>query len=463
MINFNKDIARRKFLGSSPVVLGSMGLSSLFGEKKISLNLEGNKPKAKRVIYLFMSGGPSHLDTFDPKPLLIKRDGEKIPEEIVKNHEFAMIKESRPKLKGSDWKFHKKGKSGIEVSELFPEVGNVIDNISVIRSVYSDTFNHDPAVMFMNTGSVRFGRPSLGSWLSYGIGSENKDLPAFIVLASGKNRQPLLDSYWGSGFLPAEHQGIQFRTKGDPVLFVENPKGVSRAQRRRQLDLINWMNAKRFESVGDPEINARISQYEMAFKMQMSVPELTDISTEPEYIRNLYGSEPGKVSFANNCLLARRLAERGVRFIQLYDKGWDSHGQIVSDHSERCRSVDKPIAALLKDLKQRGMLEETLVVWGGEFGRTPMSQGSGKGYGRDHHPHGFSMWMAGGGIRAGHVHGATDDFGYFALEDRVHVHDINATILHCLGINHESLTFHHQGRDFKLTDEFGKVVDNIII
>jgi hypothetical protein len=409
-----------------------------------------------------MSGGPSHVDTFDPKPTLTERDGQKVPQEIIKNHEFAMIKEAQPLLKGSHWKFHKKGQSGIEVSDLFPKVGEIIDNVSVIRSVHSDTFNHDPAVMFMNTGSVRFGRPSLGSWLSYGLGSENNDLPAFVVLASGKNRQPLLDSYWGSGFLPAEHQGIQFRTNGDPVLFVNNPEGVSREKRRRQMDLIKWMNNRRFESVGDPEIVARIAQYELAYRMQMSVPELTDISTEPESIRKSYGSEPGKVSFANNCVLARRLAERGVRFIQLYDKGWDSHGQIVSDHTERCKQVDQPIAALIKDLKQRGMLDDTLVVWGGEFGRTPMSQGSGNGYGRDHHPHGFSMWMAGGGIRPGHVHGATDEFGYFAAEDRVHVHDLNATILHCLGIDHEFLTFKHQGRNFRLTDEFGKVVDNII-
>ena len=462
MMNWAQDITRRKLLTASPLSIGSLGLGSLLGSNESFPLIGGTAPKAKRVIYLFMSGGPSHVDTFDPKPLLNKRDGEKMPAEIIKNHEFAMIKESQPLLKGSDWNFNQKGKSGIEVSELFPEVGEVIDNITVIRSVYSDTFNHDPAVMFMNTGSVRFGRPSLGAWLSYGIGSENKDLPAFVVLASGKNRQPLLDSYWGSGFLPAEHQGVQFRTKGDPVLFVKNPDGVTREERRRQVDLINWMNAKRFDVVGDSEINARISQYELAFRMQMSVPELTDLSREPEYIKDSYGSEPNTVSFANNCLLARRLAERGVRFIQLYDKGWDSHGQIVSDHTERCKSVDKPIAALLKDLKQRGMLDDTLVIWGGEFGRTPMSQGSGKGYGRDHHPHGFSMWMAGGGIRGGHVHGATDDFGYFASEDRVHVHDLNATILHCLGIEHERLTFHHQGRDFKLTDEFGKVVKNIL-
>mgnify|MGYP006191221737 FL=1 len=462
MMQLPIEITRRKFLGSSPIGIGSLALGSLIGKGAPQSNFQHVAPRAKRVIYLFMSGGPSHVDTFDPKPVLTQRDGQKVPQEIIKNHEFAMIKEAQPLLKGSHWKFHKRGQSGIEVSDLFPKVGEIIDNVSVIRSVHSDTFNHDPAVMFMNTGSVRFGRPSLGSWLSYGLGSENNDLPAFVVLASGKNRQPLLDSYWGSGFLPAEHQGIQFRTNGDPVLFVNNPEGVSREKRRRQMDLIKWMNNRRFESVGDPEIVARIAQYELAYRMQMSVPELTDISTEPESIRKSYGSEPGKVSFANNCVLARRLAERGVRFIQLYDKGWDSHGQIVSDHTERCKQVDQPIAALIKDLKQRGMLDDTLVVWGGEFGRTPMSQGSGNGYGRDHHPHGFSMWMAGGGIRPGHVHGATDEFGYFAAEDRVHVHDLNATILHCLGIDHEFLTFKHQGRNFRLTDEFGKVVDNII-
>lgn len=449
-------------MGRSPIGLGSLALGSLIGSGSAESDFKSVVPRAKRVIYLFMSGGPSHVDTFDPKPLLSDRDGQQVPEEMIKNHEFAMIKEARPLLKGSHWDFKKKGQSGIEVSDLFPHVGEIIDNVSVVRSVYTDTFNHDPAVMFMNTGSVRFGRPSIGAWLSYGLGNENKDLPAFVVLASGKNIQPLLDSYWGSGFLPAEHQGIQFRTSGDPVLFVRNPEGVSREQRRRQLDLIKWMNSRRHESVGDPEIMARISQYELAYRMQMSVPELTDLSTEPEYVQKSYGSEPGVVSFANNCLLARRLAERGVRFIQLYDKGWDSHGQIVSDHSERCKKVDQPIAALIQDLKQRGMLDDTLVVWGGEFGRTPMSQGSGNGYGRDHHPHGFSMWMAGGGIRPGHVHGATDEFGYFAVEDRVHVHDLNATILHCLGIDHESLTFKHQGRNFRLTDEFGKVVDNIL-
>ena len=316
--------------------------------------------------------------------------------------------------------------------------------------------------MFMNTGSVRFGRPSMGSWLSYGLGSENRDLPSFVVLVSGQNRQPLLDSYWGAGFLPSEHQGTTFRTSGDPVLHIANPPGVSRSERRRQLNLLKWMNQRRHAAVNDPEISARIAQYELAYRMQVSVPELTDISNEPESAREFYGAKPGESSFANNCLLARRLAERGVGFIQLYDKGWDSHGSIQKEHAKRCQSVDQPIAALLTDLRQRGLLDDTLVIWGGEFGRTPMSQGSGQGAGRDHHPHGFTMWLAGGGIRPGIVHGATDEFGYFAEKDKVHVHDLHATLLHCLGLRHRDFTFSHQGRNFRLTDEFGEVVDSLL-
>lgn len=402
------------------------------------------------------------MDTFDPKPVLTQRDGEEMPPDLIKNHEFAMIKEAKPKVKGSPWKFQEQGQSGINVSELFPHVGKVIDEIAVIRSMHTDSFNHDPAVMFMNTGSVRFGRPAMGSWLSYGLGSENSDLPAFVVLVSGKNRQPLLDSYWGAGFLPSEHQGVTFRTAGDPILHIRNPPGVARSERRRQLDLLKWMNQRHHEAVNDPEIAARIAQYELAFRMQTAVPELTDIATEPESVRNFYGAQPGAASFANNCLLARKLAEHGVRFIQLYDKGWDSHGEIYKDHAERCQSVDRGIAALISDLKQRGLLDDTLVVWGGEFGRTPMSQGSGPNSGRDHHPHGFSMWMAGGGIKPGIVHGATDEFGYFAEQDKVHVHDLHATMLHCLGITHRDFTFRHQGREFRLTDEFGKVVQNLL-
>ena len=456
-------ITRRQLLGRTPLALGSVALASLCrAENPGSQIARHHAPRAKRVIYLFMSGGPSHVDTFDPKPLLTKRSGEAMPPELIANHEFAMIKEARPKVKGSPWKFRKHGQSGTEVSELFPNVAKVIDEIAVIRSMHTDSFNHDPAVMFMNTGSVRFGRPAMGSWLSYGLGSENSDLPSFIVLVSGKNRQPLLDSYWGNGFLPSEYQGVTFRTAGDPVLHIRNPPGVTRPERRRQLDLLKWMNQRHHDAVKDPEIATRIAQYELAFRMQIAVPELTDISNEPESVREFYGAQPGKTSFANNCLLARKLAERGVRFIQLYDKGWDSHERIYKDHSERCKSVDHAIAALLKDLRQRGLLDDTLVIWGGEFGRTPMAQGGGNNYGRDHHPHGFTMWLAGGGIKPGIVHGATDEFGYFAQNDKVHVHDLHATLLHCLGLKHRDFSYRHQGRDFRLTDEFGDVVEKIL-
>jgi hypothetical protein len=452
------DVTRRYFLGRTPLALGSIALGSLIREEAKSAIM----PRAKRVIYLFMSGGPSHVDTFDPKPLLAKKDGQPMPKEIIKNHEFAMIKDAEPVVQKTPWKFRQHGQSGTEVSELFPNIASVIDDIAVLRSVHTDSFNHDPAVMFMNTGSVRFGRPAMGAWASYGLGTDNRDLPAFVVLASGKNIQPLLDSYWGSGFLPSRYQGVPFRTGDDPVLFVKNPPGVTRTERRRQLDLMRWMNQRHHEAVGDPEIQTRIAQYELAYRMQVSVPELTDVSNEPEYTRDQYGAKPGEVSFANNCLLARKLAERGVRFIQLYDKGWDSHGGIVKEHEERCRSVDQPIAALIRDLKQRGLLDDTLIIWGGEFGRTPMAQGRGENFGRDHHPHGFTIWLAGGGIQPGIVHGATDEYGYFAVKDKVQVHDLHATILHCLGIDHQSLTFRHQGRDFRLTDEFGDVVNPLL-
>lgn len=463
MDSLSKQVTRRQLLARAPLALGSVALASLCRAEQGDLtSVRHLAPRAKRVIYLFMSGGPSHVDTFDPKPTLAERHGQEMPPKLIKNHEFAMIKEARPKVKGSPWTFQPRGQSGTEVSELFPHVGKVVDEIAVVRSLHTDSFNHDPAVMFMNTGSVRFGRPAMGSWLSYGLGSENSDLPSFIVLVSGQNRQPLLDSYWGAGFLPSKHQGTTFRTSGDPVLHITNPPGVSRSERRRQLDLLKWMNQRRHDAVNDPEISTRIAQYELAYRMQVAVPELTDISSEPESVRQFYGAEPGKASFANNCLLARKLAERGVRFIQLYDKGWDSHGSIRKEHAVRCKSVDQGISALLTDLRQRGLLDDTLVVWGGEFGRTPMSQGRGEGAGRDHHPHGFTMWLAGGGIRPGIVHGATDEFGYFAAEDKVHVHDLHATLLHCLGMRHKDFTFHHQGRDFRLTDEFGTVVSPLL-
>ncbi|MBL68962.1 MAG: sulfatase [Verrucomicrobiales bacterium] len=453
------ELSRRAFLGQSAGGLGSVALGTLLnGEAAAGAQAPHFAPKAKRVIYLFMSGGPSHVDTFDPKPLLTKRHGQPMPAEIIRNHQFAMIKERTPRIKGSPWKFKRHGQSGISVSELFPHVAGVVDELAVVRSLHTDTFNHDPAVMFLNTGNVRFGWPSLGAWTSYGLGTENENLPAFVVLVSGKNVQPLLDSYWGAGFLPAEHQGTPFRAQGTPVLYLQNPRGISPATRAKQIELIGKLNQWRQEAVGDPAIAARIRQYELAFRMQTSVPELADLASEPESVRKAYGAEPGKVSFANNCLLARRLCERGVRFVQLFEKGWDSHGNIAGEHAARSRAVDRPIAALLRDLKARGLLDETLVVWGGEFGRTPMAQGSG----RDHHPHGFTMWLAGGGVRPGIIHGATDEFGYFAADHRVHVHDFNATLLHLLGLDHEKLTYRHAGRDFRLTDVHGHVVKELL-
>ena len=457
------ELSRRAFLGKTAGGLGGVALSCLLRQDALTKpSLPHFAPKAKRVIYMFMSGGPSQVDTFDPKPLLNRIEGKTMPASIIKNHQFAMIKTKNPTVKGSPWKFQNHGQSGIEISELFPQVSKVADELAVVRSLHTDSFNHDPAVMFLNTGDVRFGRPSLGAWTSYGLGTENADLPAYVVLVSGKNRQPLLDSYWGAGFLPAEYQGTPFRSQGEPVLYLKNPKGITSETRRDQIDLIRSLNERHQENVNDPEIAARIKQYELAYRMQTSVPELADLTREPQAVRTAYGAEPGKVSFANNCLLARRLCERGVRFVQLFEKGWDSHDNIVREHAARSRAVDRPIAALISDLKQRGLLDETLIVWGGEFGRTPMAQGNGVGYGRDHHPHGFTMWMAGGGVKPGIVHGATDEFGYFATKDRDHVHDFNATILHLLGLDHERLTYRHAGRDFRLTDVHGHVVKELL-
>jgi len=468
-------VTRRAFLARSSTGIGTAALSSLItadargetGSEEAPLIRHSGcphfAPRAKRVIYLFMSGGPSHVDLFDPKPLLTERDGEPIPKELVKNHQFAMIKTDQPKIKASPYEFQAHGESGNVVSSLMPHLSGVADELAIVRSLHTDTFNHDPAVMFMNTGDVRFGRPSMGSWLSYGLGSENRDLPGFVVLASGvTTNQPLLEAYWGSGFLPTQHQGVQFRNQGQPVLYVKNPAGLDDKVRRDMIDVINESNRQHLADVGDPEIQTRIEQYEMAYRMQMSVPELTDLAREPQHVHDAYGTEPGQVSFANNCLLARRLVERGVRFVQLYHKGWDSHTTIQNDHERQCREVDQSTAALIKDLRQRGLLDDTLIVWGGEFGRTPMAQGSGVNYGRDHHPHGFSMWLAGAGIKAGTTYGATDEFGYFAVENKVHVHDIQATALHTLGIDHEKLTYRLRGRDFRLTDVHGKVVRDLL-
>ena len=462
-------LPRRIFLSRSGLGLGTAALGSLLAAEPNHAAAAPAEPKmqftprAKRVIYLFMSGGPSHIDLFDPKPLLSERDGEPIPERLIRNHQFAMIKTDAPLLKGSPYAFARHGESGHSISRLLPHTARVADELAVIRSLHTDTFNHDPAVMMMNTGDVRFGRPAMGAWLSYGLGSENKDLPAFVVLASGVNtNQPLLQAYWGNGFLPSHHQGVQFRNQGDPVLYATNPPGIDRRTRRAMLDQIAAANRDQLTAIGDPEIGTRIKQYEMAYRMQMSVPELTDLRQEPDHIHTEYGTQPGQVSFANNCLLARRLVERGVRFVQLYHKGWDSHTKLEADHERQCRETDQPIAALLTDLRRRGLLDDTLVIWGGEFGRTPVAQGTGEAYGRDHHPHGFTMWMAGAGVRQGTVYGSTDDFGYFAEDHPVHVHDLHATVLHLLGIDHRRLTFRLRGRDFRLTDVHGNVIHPIL-
>jgi hypothetical protein len=409
-----------------------------------------------------MSGGPSQVDLFDDKPLLRKLNGKPMPKEIIGNHEFAMIKSGKPLVKGSPFKLRPQGESGTVVSELLPRLSKVADEIAVVRSLHTDTFNHDPAVTMMNTGFVTFGKPSMGAWLSWGLGSENSDLPAYTVLVSGVKLQPLLTNYWGSGFLPSRHQGVQLRSKGDPVLFLSNPPGVDPDVRRQQLDLIGWMNNRHFDRIGDPEIRTRIEAFELGYRMQSSVPGLMDISKEPRSVHELYGTKPGQVSFSNNCLLARRLVEQGVRCVQLYHTGWDQHATIEKDHRRQCAAVDQGAAALLTDLKARGLLDETLVIWGGEFGRTPMAQGGGSNYGRDHHPYGFSAWMAGGGIKPGVTYGTTDDFGYFAAENKVHVHDLHATILHCLGVDHKRLVHRFQGRDFRLTDVHGKVVRGLL-
>ena len=448
-------LSRRVFLQRSAAGLGTIALGSLLQAHAGQLHFA---PKAKRVIFLFMAGGPSHVDLFDPKPRLNELDGQKIPAELLKDHQqFALIR-GTPSLKGSARKFSRHGRSGTVLSDWLPHLGGVADELAVIRSMKTDTNIHDPGVNMMNCGSVMFDRPTLGAWLSYGLGSENQDLPAYIVLTSGSDDgQPLLQSFWGNGFLDSRHQGVPFRNAGDPVLSLANPANVSSSARRDQLDLLRWMNHRQHDSLGDPEIVSRIASYEMAFRMQSSVPELTDLRQEPPHILELYGAVPGKPSYANNCVLARRLIEKGVRFVQLYDRGWDSHTDIHREHTRQCAAADRPTAALITDLKQRGLLDDTLVVWGGEFGRTPVAQVSGNTYGRDHHPHGFTMWMAGGGVKPGITHGATDEFGYHATQNPVHVHDLHATILHLLGLDHERLTFRIQGRDFRLTDVSGEV------
>ncbi|MEM7231401.1 MAG: DUF1501 domain-containing protein, partial [Planctomycetota bacterium] len=390
-------------------------------------------------------------------------DGKKIPKSLLKNHQqFALIR-GTPNLKGSPYVFRRHGESGTVVSELLPHLSRVADELTVIRSMHTETNVHDPGVNFMNCGTLLGDRPTLGSWMSYGLGSDNDDLPAYTVLTSGvSDGQPLLQSFWGNGFLESRHAGVPFRNSGAPVLHLGNRKGVTTSDRRRELDLIQWMNRRQHKALGDPEIATRIASFELAFRMQASVPQLADLSDESEATMALYGADRVKPSFARNCLLARRLVERGVRFVQLYDRGWDSHTDIDREHKRQCGAADRPMAALITDFRQRGLLDDTLVIWGGEFGRTPVAQGMGKTWGRDHHPHGFTMWMAGGGAKPGVTYGDTDEFGYHAAENKVHVHDLHATVLHLLGIDHKRLTFRSQGRDFRLTDVHGRVIQDLL-
>ena len=468
-----RTITRRHFFEQSAFGIGGLALASLaddvlLAQAQSPAHTLHFAPKVKRVIYLFMAGAPSQIDLFDPKPALTKHNGQDIPAEFIAGERFAFIK-GTPKLLGSPFQFKKHGKSGAEISELLPNLAKVADDITIVRSMKTTQFNHAPAQIFMNTGHQVIGRPSLGSWLSYGLGSENSDLPAFVVLLSGENSPDGGKSCWGSGFLPTTHQGVEFRSNGEPVLFVSNPEGVDAAVRGRSIGTINDLNTLHALDVRDPEIQTRISAYELAYKMQTSVPELTDLSKESPAVHELYGTEPGKASFANNCLLARRLVERGVRFVQLYHRGWDTHGasfgeDIVEKLPHLCRQTDRPISALLTDLKQRGLMQDTLVVWGGEFGRTPMNEArnGSKFLGRDHHPRAFTMWLAGGGIKPGLTIGRTDELGYNVVEDAVDVHDLHATMLRLLGIDHEKLTYKFQGRDFRLTDVHGKVVTKLL-
>ena len=459
---------RRGFLHSGLLGLGGMALGSDLGR---AMGLPGNDPtgrprlipRVKSVIYLHMEGAPSPLDMFDLKPELNRHDGKKCPEEFLSNERFAFIK-GHPRLLGNKWGFARHGQAGVDVVELLPHLGQVMDDVMVVKSMHTDQFNHAPAEFLLFSGSPRIGRPSMGSWVTYGLGSENQNLPGFVVLVSGGTLPSAGRSLWGSGFLPSSLQGVELRSKGDPVLYLEDPAGIDRAARRRMLDAAGDLNRTRLEQTGDPETAARIAQHELAFRMQMSVPDATDISSEPEEVHRLYGTEPGKVSLANNCLLARRLVERGVRFVQIYDSGWDLHGtaphdDLMTQFPKKCGQLDRPLAALITDLRRRGLLDETLVVWGGEFGRTPMNEerNGSKLFGRDHHPHCFTILMAGGSVKAGSIVGATDDLGYFITDTPIHVHDLQATILHLLGLEHEKLTYKFQGRDFRLTDVFGKV------
>lgn len=476
-------MTRRHFFGRAASGIGLMALASLLNDGwrasggTASAPANGPRhvphfsPKAKRVIYLFQSGAPSQMDLFDYKPELEKRRGAELPESIRKGQRLTAMtatQQSFP-IAPSRFRFGRHGQSGAWISELLPYTAKIADELCVVKSMFTEAINHDPAITFFQTGAQIAGRPSIGAWLSYGLGSSNRDLPAFVAMVSqgsgNPNDQPLYDRLWGSGFLPSNHQGIKFRSMGDPVLYLSNPDGMPSSRRRRILDDLAELNRMNQADFVDPEIQTRIAQYELAYRMQSSVPELTDLSDEPEHILNLYGPEVRKPgSFAANCLLARRLAERDVRFIQLFHRGWDQHTALPKQIVGQCRDTDQPSAALIQDLKQRGLLDDTLVIWGGEFGRTVYCQGrlTETDYGRDHHPRCFTIWMAGGGIKPGVAYGETDDYCYNVSRDPMHVHDLHATILRCLGIDHEKLTFRFQGRDYRLTDVHGNVVREIL-
>lgn len=451
-------VARRWFLQECGVGLGAIALQHLFGGLGSAATSSATNPlaprpphfagKAKRVIFLFMAGAPSHLELFDYKPQLAKFNGTLPPADLIKGYRAAFINPSS-KLLGPKFKFAKHGQCAAELSELLPHLATVVDDIAIVKSMVTDAFNHAPGQIEMNTGSQQFGRPSIGSWVTYGLGSESQDLPGFVVFSSGKKGPSGGNSCWSSGFLPTVYQGVTFRSSGDPVLYLSNPRGVDADLQRASLDALKQLNQMRLEEMGDPEIATRINSFEMAFRMQSSAPELMDLAREDKKTLEMYGAQPGKPSFANNCLLARRLIEKGVRFVQLFHEAWDQHGNLVADLKQNCLDTDKPTAALIKDLKQRGLLEDTLVIWGGEFGRTPMVQGGDDG--RDHHPNAFTLWLAGGGIKGGVTLGESDELGFNAIRDRVHVRDLHATLLHLLGFQHEKLSVKVQGLDMRLT------------
>ncbi|MEE2705460.1 MAG: DUF1501 domain-containing protein [Planctomycetota bacterium] len=467
---------RRSFLGRASLGLGSAALASLLRRDLTAAAPDSRlasrgvveplhfTQKAKRVIFLCMAGGPSHLETFDYKPKLAEMDGKPMPDSYTKGQPIAQLQGQALRCLGPQFKFSRSGKSGQEIADILPHTQKVADDIAIIRSMHTDQINHDPAHTVMNTGVSISGRPSMGSWATYGLGAETDNLPGFVVMTSvgGRNPQPIASRQWHSGFLPSQHQGVEFYSQGDPVHYVRNPAGVDPERQRDLIDAVNELNRLRNEQVSNPEIETRIRQYELAFRMQTSVPELMDISKEPQHVLDMYGTQGADGSFAANCLLARRLAERGVRFIHLYHRGWDHHGDLAPYMNTCCGLCDRPSAALIKDLKQRGMLKDTMVIWGGEFGRTPMFQGKGKKPGRDHHIRGFSMWMAGGGIEGGVTHGATDDLGYHSVEKRTHINDLHATMLYLMGIDHEKLTYRYKGRDFRLTDVAGQVVKEVL-